>query len=106
MMEGNKKIILTGNEAIEILKEIEVILISLHDMGSYYMDKDTKEYEKETTRFIDEGKVTHRLARVRKILSEKFDDTLGDDDMDDLERAMESLKYWEKPGDLPNDIVE
>lgn len=106
MIKKNEKIVLSGDEAIEILKEIDVILISLHDMGSYYMDKDTREYEKETTRFIDEWKVTHRLARIRGILSEKFDNTLGDDEMDDLERAMEKLKYWEKPGDVAEDIVQ
>lgn len=99
MMKENEQISLSGNEAIEILKEINLMLISLHNMGSHYMDKDTKEYEKETTRFIDEWKVTHRLAKIRGILSEKFDNTLGDDDMDDIERAMEDLKYWEKPGD-------
>jgi hypothetical protein len=106
MIKENEKIVISGDEAIEILKEIDVILISLHDMGSYYMDKDTREYEKETTRFIDEWKVTHRLARIRGILSEKVDNTLGDDDMDDLERAMEKLKYWEKPGDVAEDIVQ
>lgn len=45
MMEENKEIILKGNEALEILKEINLILVSLHDMGFYYMDKDTIEYE-------------------------------------------------------------
>lgn len=105
MMEKNEEIKLTGSEALKILREINLILISLHDMGAYYMDKDTLEYEKETTRFVDEWKVTSRLAQVRGILSEKFDNTLGDDDMDDLERAMEDLKYWEKPGDVPDDIV-
>ena len=106
MIEKNKEIKLTGSEALKILREINLILISLHDMGAYYMDKDTLEYEKETTRFVDEWKVTSRLAQVRRILSEKFDNTLGDDDMDELERAMGGLKYWEKPGDVPADIVE
>jgi len=46
------------------------------------------------------------LVKIRGALSEKFDDTLGDDDMDDLERAMERVKYWEKPGDIPDDLVE
>ena len=41
-----------------------------------------------------EEKVTERLAKVREILSEKFDDRLGEDDMGDLERAMEELRYW------------
>lgn len=106
MMEVNKEIVLTGDEILEILKEINLIIISLHNMGSYYMDKDTEEYEKETTRFVDKWKVTSRLAKVRGVLSEKFDNTLGDDDMDDLERVMEGLKYWEKPGDVPEDIIE
>ncbi|SHL29587.1 hypothetical protein SAMN02745136_04561 [Anaerocolumna jejuensis DSM 15929] len=105
-MEENKEIVLAENEVLEILKEINLILISLHDMDSYYMGKDAGEYEKETTRFVDEWKVTSRLAKVRGVLSEKFDNTLGDDNMDDLERAMEGLKYWEKPGDVPDDIVE
>jgi hypothetical protein len=105
-METNKEIKLTGNEALKMLREINVILISLHDMGTYYMDKETREYEKETTRFVDEWRVTSRLAQVRGILSSKFDNTLGADDMDDIERAMEGLKYWEKPGDIPNDILE
>lgn len=105
MIKENEKIVLSGNEATEILKEIEMILISLRDMGTCYMNKDIREYEKETTRFIDEWKVAHRLAKIRGALSEKFDNSLGDDDMEDLERAMEKLKYWEKPGDIPEDIV-
>ncbi|BDR55752.1 hypothetical protein [Xylocopilactobacillus apis] len=31
------------------------------------------------------------LAEVRRIITEKFDDELGEDDM-------EKIKYWEKPG--------
>ncbi|MCT4597249.1 MAG: hypothetical protein N4A50_05150 [Vallitalea sp.] len=108
MIKENEEIILSGNRLIDALKEIEIILISLHKMGSYYGDKlvedESKvriEYEKETTKFIDEWGVTQRLAKVRTILSEKFNNTLGEDDMDDLERALEYLKYWTKPGDKP-----
>jgi len=39
------------------------------------------------------------LAKTRKIISSKFNHELGDDDMDDVERAFESIVYWEKPGD-------
>lgn len=38
--------------------------------------------------------------------SENFDNTLGDDDMDDIERAMEGLKFWDMPGDVPNEIED
>lgn len=108
MLKTNEKIVLTFHEAIEILKEIEVMLLSLHKMGSYYVytEMDQEKYEKETTRFIDECMVTHRLAKVRAILSMKFDDTLGDDDMDDVEREMEDLKYWQLPGDNLDEFVD
>mgnify|MGYP006380196277 FL=1 len=38
---------------------------------------------------------------LRYLLSLKIDDTAGDDDMGDMERAMENanIQYWEKPGD-------
>ena len=100
MNPANNVITLTGNEAIDVLKEIEYILISLHKIGSYYADKDFAEYQKETVKFIDECNVTHRLAHARKIISGKFDSTLGEDDMDDLERAMEGLNYWVPPKTL------
>jgi hypothetical protein len=114
MLKENEQITMSGVELIEVLKEIEIIMISLHKMGSYYavkyhegeLDNNSGEYEKETTRFIDEWKVTDRLAKIRGIVSEKFDNKLGDDDMGDLERAMERLKYWEKPGDKAEDIIE
>lgn len=38
MIKENEKIMLSEDEVIEILKEIEVILISLHKIGTYYMD--------------------------------------------------------------------
>ena len=106
MLKSNEQISISGIEMIEVLKELELILISLHKIGSYYgerfiedEDKYRTEYEKQTTRFIDEWKVTQRLAKVRQILSLKFDDTLGEDDMDDVERAMKGLKFWESPND-------
>ncbi|ULO09541.1 hypothetical protein H1230_12655 [Paenibacillus sp. 19GGS1-52] len=114
MIKNNEQINMLGSEIIEALKEIEIIMTSLHKMGSYYalkyhegeLNKDDMEYEKETTRFIDEWKVTHRLAKVRSILSANFDNTLGDDDMDDIERAIERLGFWDIPGDDPIEIEE
>ncbi len=97
--EKNKEITYSGDELINILKEIEYILISLHQMGSYFYEKDAELYEKETTKFIDNSDVCSRLASIRKILSRKFDDELGDDEMDDIERACQDIPYWTKPGD-------
>ncbi|WP_207848937.1 MULTISPECIES: hypothetical protein [unclassified Pseudomonas] len=94
MLETNKKIVLNGEDALEVLADIEFILISLHKMGSYYSDKPIEDYQKATTDFIDNEGVTQRLAKIRKIISKNFDSTLGDDDMDDIERHMEGIKFW------------
>ncbi|MFJ4251312.1 hypothetical protein [Pseudomonas sp. NPDC089741] len=94
MLEKNKQIVLNGKDALEVLADIEFILISLHKMGSYYADKPIEDYRKATTDFIDNEKVTQRLAKVRKIISKNFDSTLGDDDMDDIERHLEEIKFW------------
>ncbi|WP_277761598.1 hypothetical protein [Pseudomonas sp. A34-9] len=94
MLEKNKQIIVNGKDALEVLADIEFILISLHKMGSYYADKPVEDYRKATTDFIDNEKVTQRLAKVRKIISKNFDSTLGDDDMDDIERHLEEIKFW------------
>lgn len=94
MLEENKSITLTGEDALEALATIEFILISLHKMGSYYSDKPIEEYRKATTEFIDEGHVTQRLAKIRTLISKNFDSTLGEDDMDDIERHMEGIEFW------------
>ena len=94
MLESNKEIVLTGEDALQILADIELVLISLHKMGSYYSDKPVEEYQKATTDFIDKEKVTQRLAQTRTILSRKFDSTRGADDMDDIERHLENLNFW------------
>jgi hypothetical protein len=105
----NEKITYTFDELKDVLGELELILQSLHTMGAYYGDKFStyseeiyyREYEKETTRFIDEWHICSRLAKMRSILSEKFNETLGEDNMSDLERSMEKVKHWNKPGDMP-----
>ena len=105
MLKENETIKLTGEEAVNIIKEVNYLLISLGNIAHYYYsepvisDDKRLEYESETTKFIDKNKVTHRLAEIRRILSSKFDNSLGDDDMDDIERATGDTPYGEKPGD-------
>lgn len=97
MLEVNKTLTYSGDETVEVLKEIEYILISLHKMGSHYAETlpdSYVEYANETTKFIDDNNICERLSGIRKILSSKFDTSLGEDDMDDLERACEDIEYW------------
>ncbi|WP_217283110.1 hypothetical protein [Paenibacillus alginolyticus] len=80
MLESNKQLTYTGDEVIKVLKEIEIILVSLHKIGSYYGAKIQEygeeeyrhEYERKTTRFIDEWGVTHKLAILEKYFQENL----------------------------------
>ncbi|WP_323639795.1 hypothetical protein [Pectobacterium polonicum] len=105
MLKENEKITFYGSEIIEVIKEVNYILISLNKIGNHYYNEAEIsnermiEYKLETADFIDRNEICTKLANIRKILSEKFNDELGTDDMDDIERATEETIYWEKPGD-------
>ncbi|MFW1842778.1 hypothetical protein ACG9YY_07435 [Acinetobacter pittii] len=98
MLKINRELLYTGDEVIKILQEIEFILVSLHKIGCYYAEtlpSSYEEYAKETTNFIDNNNVCERLANVRKVLSRKFNNDLGEDDMSDIERAFANIDFWE-----------
>jgi hypothetical protein len=100
----NARIEIAGEEVVQALREIELVLVSLHRIGAYYAiapDAEKASYERETTRFIDEWGVTARLAKVRALLSQRFDRTLGEDDMGDLERELEAIEGWTSPTSTP-----
>jgi len=108
VQKANERITYTFRELEEVMKEIEIVMQSLHYMGSYYGEKFINEediyraeYEKETTRFIDEWRVCERLSKIRKIISARINRGIGEDEMDDIERSLEKIKRWEKPGDMP-----
>lgn len=93
---NNQNIAFNGQELLDIFVEIDFMLISLVQMGrNYELYKNHYAYEKDTTRFIDECQITTRLANIRELIANKFDDTLGVDDVDDLERVTHNIKYWQ-----------
>jgi hypothetical protein len=107
LREDNEKITYDGMQVALILKELDFILVSLHKIGSYYAeDISTKreQYEKETTQFMDNSLVNPRLAKIRTILTQKFNLQEGEDELDDIERICEQIPYWHKPGDYCDEI--
>lgn len=110
MLKDNEEIQISGLKAIEVLRELEYMLISLNKIARHYYDgseqSESKEnyiaYAVETTKFIDENKITRRLAKARRIISESFNDELGADDMGDIERAMEGIDFWKASDKLKN----
>ena len=102
--EKNNRITYSGQDIIAIIKEISYILCSLHDMGSFYVEKPIIEYEKETTSFIDNSIVCDRLAAIRGCSTKNINLDEGEDGLDDIERACENIEYWSKPGDYSKEI--
>jgi len=98
LLKENEEISLSGDEAIKILTDVEYILISLRDVARHYYDnvegEITSAYCEEITRFIDENEITKKLANIRRVISEKFNLKPGDDEMDDIERELEHIRYW------------
>ncbi|MDH0746741.1 hypothetical protein N5D61_10325 [Pseudomonas sp. GD03842] len=107
MKKENEFVTYSGEDIIEAFSEVEYILISLRDISNYYYhhperpvtDETAVAYALETTRFIDQNRINDRLNKIRRILEEPFDNGVGDDDMDDIERVVDKLKFWRKPGD-------
>ena len=104
LMECNKTVTYDGETMVRVLQELEMIVTSFDRMGSWAgISKNQREYEKESCRFIDESWIAPRLSSIRSVLCLAFDSELGDDDMDDLERAVENVPMWYKPGDVIRD---
>ncbi|MDF9619092.1 hypothetical protein P5705_15705 [Pseudomonas entomophila] len=104
MRSENEAFVLRRKDVINLLQEAEFIVVSLENLSQHYEASGEKsyatcnEYCTELTGFIDAENVTARLASMRSLISRLFDDTLGDDDMSDLERALEPVIVWERPG--------
>lgn len=108
MKAKNQEIKLSAFEAIEAFKKLDEIVVSLDKIKSYFAENpDDEAHNKTLSDYIIENKVSHNLADIRGLLSAKFDLTVDEDDMDDLERACQNTTYWspKKPAiALPVDI--
>ncbi|MGQ4810164.1 hypothetical protein NKDENANG_03613 [Candidatus Entotheonellaceae bacterium PAL068K] len=83
------------SDLVEVLKILETLVVSLDRLGSHYHDMDHGAFERVVTEFIKDWEVSRNLVVARRLLSEYFDDTLGEDDQDELERAMCDPPHWE-----------
>ena len=99
--EKNESITFRKDEIKKMYLEIEYILISLHRMGSYYVDNGTLEdYYRETTMFIDNSEVCDRFAKIRALLDEHLDPCCSEKEIEQFEDSCENLPKWRKPGDF------
>ncbi len=98
----NEKIFYRRKDIIKILADLNVMVVSLDRIGSYYSEcGNIEEYHALSSNFLDEWKILPKLTNARKILNSAFSSEFGDDDMDELEREFQGLQYWSMKNPKP-----
>ncbi|WP_299490943.1 hypothetical protein [uncultured Shewanella sp.] len=100
-MKGNNNpnVTYSKDDIFGVLKTINLLVVSLNSIAMESVDNPKINLANEILTFLQENNMLDRLSSIREVLSEAFDTTLGDDDMDELERAMEDIEYWSAPND-------
>jgi len=82
------------------------MMISLRNIQMHYhqnthlpSEADIAECAVEAMRFIQRSNYIKRFCKVRRLISGRFDHTVGKDDMGDKGRALDHVPAWRKPGD-------
>lgn len=95
MSKSNNKIKLSEEEAVKIIVDLDQIVVSLDKIKSHFAeDSNFQKHDKTLSDYIINEKVNQTLAQIRGLLSSKFSLSVGEDDMDDLERACSTNRYW------------
>ena len=95
MSKSDNKIKLSEEEAVKIIIDLDQIVVSLDKIKSHFTDDiDFQKHDKTLSDYIINEKVNQILAQIRGLISSKFSLSVGEDDMDDLERACSTNRYW------------
>ncbi len=95
MNKNKNNIKLSKEEALKIIVDLDQIVVSLDKIKSHFTEvSDFQKHDKTLSDYILNEKVNQKLAHIRGLLSSKFSLSLGEDDMDDLERACGTNRYW------------
>ena len=99
------KVKYNSKDIISILRDLNMIVVSLDRIGSEYSIHPDRKSDEELNGlladFIFEWNVPKRIARARKILDEAFSRELDNDEMDELEREFQDLQFWSLENLLP-----
>ena len=96
------KVTYRQSSIISVLRDLEMMVVSLDRLGSYEgAAKDDADHNRLLADFVTDWDVFRKLAEARAVLSEPFDDHVGADGMDLLERTMGDVKYWSREEQQP-----
>jgi hypothetical protein len=82
------------SDIVNVLKHIEELVVSLDRITAAYHDVPREQWKEIVVEYFLESEGLMALSNCRTILSAPFSTELGDDDMDELERALAGVKYW------------
>ena len=94
MRRSKDKITFPRKKVLAVLRALEEFVVSLDHIGSASYDMTKAEHDAALSDFIQRHKIFRKMAKARAILSEPFRITVGADDMDELEREMQGVRYW------------
>jgi hypothetical protein len=98
---GDDKVSYSKADIVRILRDLNMIVVSLDRIGSASNDGDHATESQWTNEFINDWQVAPRLAEARAILSDAFSYDLGPDDKDELERLMGEIPKWSSTNRKP-----
>ena len=81
------------DDILKVIRIVNHIVVSVDRIGSATAEKTEQEQAIALSEFFS-GMVWQELSHARGILHSVFSDELGPDDMDELERELQNLKYW------------
>lgn len=91
---AENKYSISEQELTKILTDLELIVVSLDRIGS--SSDDLPAVKARAAEFIGDPRVFRRLARMRKVLSEIFDEGASAVAARRLERTLSRVKPWIK----------
>ena len=89
-----KQVSYPRKKIVEVLRTLEEIVVSLDRIGSGAHDQTKEEHDATVAAFIQKHAIFKKAAKARRILSDAFSRELGPDDMEELEREMQGVRYW------------
>lgn len=81
-------------KVISVLRILNEFVVSLDQIGSASYDMTKEENDAALVNFIDRQKICRKMAQARSILSAPFSAKLDANGMDELEREMDGILYW------------
>jgi hypothetical protein len=91
----DEKVFYRKKDIIKILADLNMMIVSLDRIGSYYTElNDDEKFNAISSDFLTDWDVCRKLAHARKTLDSAFSYDLGDDEMGELEREFQDLQYW------------